>query len=307
MTQHELQEEYERAQLEPIPNNWAFEADSLFDDSPEPEHTAIGKPNHRFDTNLARSHQEEAPSSRLRETGINQKSQHSGFAAWLRSQAPTDQLSLSIEFLMYWMAFGDERYDPDLKRRIFQTPNLSKHDTIKRWVLKEDVHAFADVIEWMQKNTTSKQKEQIVRLLMAMLINGERPTPLQNTLLRFLSDVFYLENPTLEAIFKHDFGLNLPAMPRVDRLAWWRRQPPGSISLWNAQAINAGDEFTRHAAQLGLNSNARIEHIEAAYEKAIARCNPDRFDHLNEREHQLIASRRSRLSQSRDELMEALA
>ena len=292
-----------------ISSHWASEADSLFDDAPTLDPTPMVKPKYKPTLERAQPFEEEvAPTIKLERGSIaEQNSQISGFSNWLYKQTPAEQLSLSIEFLLYWVAFGDERFDPSLKRRIFQTPDPTNQDIIKRWVLKEDVHAFSDVIDWVQQNTSGIQKEQIIRLLMALLINGDVPTPVQNTVLRFLSDVFYLDNPTLETIFEEDFGSSLPAMPRVDRVAWWQRQTPAAVSLWDARSIGDGDELLRHAAQLGLKRGARAEHIEAAYEQAFIRCNPERFDHLGEREHQLIASRRSRLLQAYDELMEALA
>ena len=174
-------------------------------------------------------------------------------------------------------------------------------------MLKEDVHAFADVMDWLQRNTTNIQKVQIVRLLMAMLVNGHEPTPVQNTVFRFLSDMFYFKNPTLDEMFESDFHATLPAMPRVDRMAWWKRQSAGTIASWNARKLNNSDEITRLAAQLGVDGEARSEHVEAAYELAAERCRPERFDHLGENEHQMIQSRLNRLQKARDGLLEALA
>jgi len=299
--------DYDDDDHDPIAESWASEADSLFDDdtptierepsfSAEPV-TAPRAPVTAVDTeNTVVAPTDTSPSLKA-----------SGFSGWLMSQPTDEQQSLAIEFLIYWMAYGDERYEPALKQRIFQDPDPSNHDIVKRWVLKEDVHAFADVIEWVQRHTTAVQKEQIVQLLMALLINGESPTPVQNTLLRFLGDVFFLTNPSLDEIFELDFAQSLPAIPRVDRLAWWDRQSPGAVSLWDARTLNASDEITRYAAQLGVGGDARAEHVEAAYRRAVNRCSPDRFDQLGEREHQLIASRRGRLVEARDELMEALA
>lgn len=233
--------------------------------------------------------------------------QQSGFASWLHSLPTPEQHSLAIEFVLYWIAFGDERYEPSQKQKIFQNQNPSNKDIVKRWVLKEDVHAFADAIDWLQRNTTAVQKLQTVRLLMAMLVNGHEPTPVQNTMFRFLSDAFYLKDPTLEEMFEEDFQATLPAIPRVDRMAWWDRQSAGTITSWNARKLNNSDEITRLAAQLGVDGEARSEHVESAYELAARRCSAERFDHLSENEHNLILSRRSRLQQARDGLLEALA
>ncbi len=304
---------------DPVSANWAAEADSLFDEPPtikiEPpaplqqRQTAprASAETHHEDT--SRVDRADLPMSAPRQSTerVQPRAQQPGFAGWLHTQPSEEQTSLAIEFLIYWLAFGDERYEPKMKVEIFQQADPSNHDIVKRWVFKEDIHAFADVIDWLQSHTTQIQKEQIVRFLMALLVNGRRPTPVQNTVLRFLSDTFYLTDPSLEELFKMDFGVPLPQTPRVDRIAWWDKQDPDSIAHWNVRRINAGDALTRHAAQLGLEADASAEQIETAFHQAINRCNPDHFEHLREREHQLLNGRRTRLKQSRDELMEALA
>lgn len=317
---------------DPISANWAAEADSLFDDPPTIRTAALAqeRPQERSEGRRQERTQERAPQAAAHvETGYedtrrvdpselplrndatpqasSQQNTQPGFAGWLHAQPREAQQSLAIEFLTYWIAFGDERYQPSLKVEIFQKTDPSDLDIVKRWVLKEDVYAFADAIDWLQSHTTQIQKEQIVRFLMVLLVNGDRPTPVQNTLLRFLGDAFYLADPTLEELFELDFGAPLPQTPRVDRMAWWDKQDTSTITQWNARQLNNSDAITRHAAQLGLDHDASAEQIESAFDQALARCNLDHFEHLEEREHQLLEGRQARLTQSRNELMEALA
>jgi len=329
-----------------ISANWEAEVDSLFGDAPttqpeltqqrsqhtkppaEPVERAIdySKVDEYAPTKLvppAHAKDEYAPTKLLKPAHATQAMQqppndvptqpvasgtaNNGFANWLHSLPRNEQQSLAIEFLLYWIAFGDERFEPSLKQNIFQMQNPSNKDIVKRWVLKEDVNAFADVIDWLQRNTTNIQKVQIVRLLMAMLVNGHAPTPVQNTVFRFLSDAFYFKSPTLDEMFEEDFQTTFPSMPRVDRMAWWVRQSAGTVASWNARKLNNSDEITRLAAQLGVDGEARSEHVEAAYELAAHRCRPERFDHLSENEHNMIQARLNRLQQARDGLLEALA
>jgi len=328
-----------------ISANWQAEVDSLFDDTPtiQPEPTQQGSERTEPPTTVepaidyskvdeyaptklvppAHAKDEYAPTKLVSPAQAKQSMQqptadaptrritpshaNGEFAHWLHSLPRDEQQSLAIEFLLYWIAFGDERYEPSLKQQIFLKQDPNNKDIVKRWVLKEDVHAFADVIGWLQRNTTSIQKVQIVHLLMAMLVNGHEPTPVQNTLFRFLSDAFYFKNPTLDEMFEEDFHTTLPPMPRADRMAWWERQSAGTIASWNVRKLNNSDEITRLAAQLGVDGEARSEHVEAAYELASHRCSPERFDHLGENEHNMIQARLNRLQLARDGLLEALA
>lgn len=311
---------------EDIAINWDSQADSLFDDTPtiQPETAPNIGSSPTVASEIDYSQVDEyaptklvspipAPAAAQQATvekatqNLTTNRTYSEFSNWLNGLPREEQTSLAIEFLLYWIAFGDERYEPSLKQQIFQNQNPSNNDIVKRWVLKEDVHAFADTIEWLQGKTTDIQKVQILRLLMAMLINGQEPTPVQNTLFRFLSDAFHLDSSALDEMFEEDFNATLPSMPRVDRMAWWDRQSAGTISLWNARKLNNSDELTRLAAQLGVDGEARSEHVEAAYERAANRCRAERYDHLGNNEHRMIRIRLDRLQQARDGLLEALA
>jgi hypothetical protein len=306
-----------RERDDPIAASWAAEADTLFDDAPtladetialeRPVERPVEKPRKRS----WESQPETAAPSQPTKTAVAASAiatrPANGFAGWLDSQPDELRLTLAIEFLLYWMAYGDDRYEPAMKQKIFQTAEPSCHDIVKRWVLKQDVHAFADAVGWLQTHTTATQKEQIVRFLMAMLINGSTPSPLQNTLLRFLGDVFFLESPSVEEIFLQEFDAELPSVPRVDRIAWWDRQPSGVVTLWDARALKDSDPISQHAAQLGVVGRAGAEHIQVAYDQAMRRCEASRYNQLSEREHRLINSRHARLTQAKDELLEALA
>lgn len=313
-----------REQDDPMAASWAAEADSLFDEAPmlADETLVLERPAERHAepsagagaaasthaTATAAAPAQSQPAKRsVAAASASATRPSSGFAGWLDSQPDALRLTLAIEFLLYWMAYGDDRYEPALKQKIFQTPDPSSHDIVKRWVLKQDVHAFADTVGWLQTHTTAVQKEQIVRFLMAMLVNGTTPSPLQNTLLRFLGDVFFLDAPSVEEMFLHEFATELPPVPRVDRVAWWDRQPSGVATLWDARALKDSDPISQHAAQLGVDGRAGVEHIQAAYRQAMQRCEASRYDQLGEREHRLISSRHARLTQAKDELLEALA
>lgn len=290
---------------DPMAASWAAEADTLFEDAPTlaDETIVLERPVESQPEAMAAAQ----PTKPAVAASASATRPATGFGGWLDSQPDELRLTLGIEFLLYWMAYGDDRYEPAMKQKIFQTPDPSSHDIVKRWVLKQDVHAFADAVGWLQTHTTATQKEQIVRFLMAMLINGSTPSPLQNTLLRFLGDVFFLETPSVEEMFSDEFDAELPPVPRVDRVAWWERQPSGVATLWDARALKDSDPISQHAAQLGVNGRAGAEHIHVAYDQAMRRCEASRYNQLGEREHQLISSRHARLTQAKDELLEALA
>jgi len=299
-TRIQHQQAHHEEELDPLESTWEADANTLFEETPR-EFAGVVATNPEYEQAIFERRAQPRTPSPKRTTDADQ-----GFAQWLQSQPWETQQSLAIEFLIYWMAYSDDRYDPSLKERIFQASDPNTHDIVKRWVLMEDVHAFADAVEWLQHNTTAQQQQQVLILLMSLLVNGNTPSPVQNTMLRFLGDVFHMHNPSVEEQFELDFGLPIPPIPRVDRVAWWQRQLSSVVVLWDARGLSASDSVTQAAAQLGVSADSDIEHIEAAYERAIKRCRSDRFDQLGDRELQLVAGRRTRLVEARDELLKAL-
>lgn len=227
----------------------------------------------------------------------------SGFGKWLAQQPQDQRLQSCVEFLIYWMAYGDERYDPAMKRKLFLARDLNSHDLIKRWVLKRDANAFADVIAWTRLHATAVQLEQIVDLLMALLVTPNSVTPVQTTLLRFLGDVFGMGSEVLEARFERAFGHCLPGVPRVDKLAWWQKQSQQQIDRWEAPFLTKIPEREQLKARLGLADDFSEADVVQAFRRAARRCHPDCFNALDEQERMLAARQFTKFEEARDRLL----
>ena len=218
-------------------------------------------------------------------------------------QPAEERMQSCIEFLVYWVAYGDERYHNDLRKRLFTATELSTHDQIKRWVLKQDVMAFSDVIGWMQREASLKQLDQTLALIMALLITENGITPVQNTLLRFLSDAFNLGIGRVEKRFERAFGHDLPPMPRPDKQAWWASQTDHAAEQWDARAMANKSEREQMIARLGLQANYDEAQVIQAFRRAARRCHPDRFTDLSERERAMAEQQFAKYEQARDLLL----
>ncbi len=227
----------------------------------------------------------------------------SAFGQSLMQQPEENRMESCIEFLIYWVAYGDDRYQPDLKKRLFTGTTLSWHDQIKRWVLKQDVFAFADVVGWLRNNASQKQLDQTIALIMALLVTEHNVTPVQNTLLRFLSDAFNIGKERLEQRFEKAFGHPLPPVPRTDNYAWWTKQSSDAPQLWDARAMALKPETEQMIARLGLAANYDESQIINAFRRAARRCHPDRFSALGERERALAEQQFIKFEQARDRLL----
>jgi len=227
----------------------------------------------------------------------------SAFGNWLMKQPEDDRMEACVEFLIYWVAYGDDRYQPDLKQRLFTGTDLSSHDQIKRWVLKQDVFAFSDVIAWLRNNATQKQLDQCVALLMALLVTEHSITPVQNTMLRFLADAFSIGKNQLEQRFDKAFGHPMPPVPRTDKYAWWAKQKPEFMQRWEARFMATRAENEQMIARLGLTSNYDEAQVINAFRRAARRCHPDRFTELGDRERALAEQQFIKFEQARDKLL----
>lgn len=225
---------------------------------------------------------------------------------WLIQHEPDEQLSLAIEFIIYWMAFADERYEPELKKRIFTMDSPDDHDLIKRWVLKQDTRAFAEVVTWLQDSTTMKQGEQIITLLLALLVSENALTPSQNTLLRFLSDALGLGHERLGSIYRRAYGQPLPPLPRLDKPIWWDTQSTDQMKRWDARSVARQSLEIQFRVKLGLALSGHIdpEEMDEHFIRAVARCRPQRFDQLTHREQQLAKRQMAKFEMARDSLAE---
>jgi len=213
------------------------------------------------------------------------------------------QMRFCIDFLVYWMAYGDDRYDPTLKKRIFEARQLSDNDLIKRWVLQNDIHAFAEAVAWMRKNASQAQLEETIALLMALLITENNVTPVQNTLLRFLADAFNMGEDRIQHLFEAAFGHELPPMPRPDRAPWWYKLDNNAVDRWDSRKTAELPEKEKLLIRLGLTEAHNESDIIQAFRRAAKRCHPDRFSHLSERERAMAEHRFAKFEEARDKLL----
>jgi hypothetical protein len=239
------------------------------------------------------------------ETEDNEKAKQlpSNFQVWLYQKPKDSQMRFCIDFLVYWMAYGDDRYDPTLKKRIFEARQLSDNDLIKRWVLQNDIHAFAEAVAWMRKNASQAQLEETIALLMALLITENSVTPVQNTLLRFLADAFNMGEDRIQQLFEAAFGHELPPMPRPDRAPWWYKLDNNAVDRWDSRKTAELPENEKLLIRLGLTEAHNESDIIQAFRRAAKRCHPDRFPHLSERERAMAEHRFAKFEEARDKLL----
>jgi len=227
----------------------------------------------------------------------------SAFGSWLMHQPEQDRMGFCIEFLIYWVAYSDDRYQPDLRKRLFTATDLSPHDQIKRWVLKQDVFAFSDVVNWLRRNGSPQQLDQCVALIMALLVTENNITPVQNTLIRFFADAFNIGIDRVERRFENAFGHALPPIPRPDKALWWDKQQESSLTAWDARAMANNSEHEQLLARLGLQANYEDAQIIQAFRRAARRCHPDRFTELGDRERSMAEQQFIKFEQARDKLL----
>ena len=227
------------------------------------------------------------------------------FAAWLGTLPVDLQQENAIGLLVYWIAYADDRYDPALKKRIFQLHDPDDKDLIKRWAFKKDAIAFSDAIQYLQSHTYTLQREQIICLLMALLVDERALTPIQNILLRFIADSFGIVKASLSRMYHQAYGGVMPAIPRPDKIVWWEKVDTEQKLRWDARAQLSQSDQIRYRVLLGqpLYEKLDLESLAASYQRAIMRCELKQASELGDWERSLLDLKRARYEVARKSLM----
>ena len=274
----------------------AFDDGDLFDDDLEPRTAAP----------VADGPDEASDGERVDEDARADFTPRSAFGRRLLGDRTALERGHAIEFLIYWMAYGDERYEPQARTALLAGgDDGDPHALIKRHVLEEDTDAFADVVRWLQSRCGEIERTQIVDLLMALLVGERAMTPAQNTLLHFLADALGLGAQTLSRRHEEAFGRPMPPLARVDLAAWWERVEPESTLRWDARSVAALDELAQDRVRLGLPPDGELDEtaIVETFRHAARRCQPHRFDALGERERALVERQFVKYEAARDRLL----
>lgn len=242
------------------------------------------------------------------ELAIFETSQH-GFENWMSSASPSRRREMCSEFLILTMAYTDNRFDPELKKRIFKTKERDANTLIKRWAFKHDSQALAYAIRVFQIDTDKEQRTQFIDLLMALLVTENALTPIQNNFLRFLADAFGIRREQLERQYLRAFDAQMPSVPRPDKLIWWESIQEETLFRWDAQSVALQPTKIRYLVLLGLPLHGKLnqELMLASYRRAVRRCQRERVNQLGEFEQELLNTRRKQFEMARDALMEITA
>ncbi|MFK7997509.1 MAG: hypothetical protein AB8B87_25515 [Granulosicoccus sp.] len=230
------------------------------------------------------------------------------FGDWLIGFEAGDQQEYAIEFLVYWMAYADNRFDPALKQQVFETKNPDTRTLIKRWAFMKDANAFADAIGFLQTYTTETQRQQIIDLLMALLVTEHALTPVQNNLLRFISDAFGIGNAKLNQQFTRAYGSPLPPIPRPDKTIWWAQMTTEQKLRWDARAVARQPDEIRFRIALGQPLRGELDRIavDKSFSLAMRRCHHERVNKLGEREKTLLETQRRKFEATFNALLEPM-
>jgi len=227
---------------------------------------------------------------------------------WLENFEASQQQEYAIEYLIYWVAYADNRFDPALKQRVLRMKNPDAQNLIKRWVFNKDANAFADAISFLQSQTNARQRQQILDLLMALLVTEMALTPAQNNLLRFLSDAFGIGNAGLNEQYNRAYGQLMPPIPRPDKIMWWEQLSAEQKLRWDARSIARQPDNIRYRIALGqpLQGEVVVSNVEKSFKLAIDRCDPKRVNLLGNREACLITTQGKKFVIARDSLLEPI-
>ena len=225
----------------------------------------------------------------LIETGVLVDQDRNALGSWLSQFPGAQQKEYIIEYLLYWISYGDGHFDPAMKAELLEAEELSNHDQIKRWVLSQHGESFTDALKFCQTTFDSTEIEQILNLIFAVLVKHQA-TPTQNVFLRFFADINGIGATSLGLRYERAFGTQLPPMPRPDNMKWWNKLTDGQPQ---SRSPGHNSDRDQNLEVLGLVDPVADKAIISAFEQISDRFDPELFDQLGEKERALIDRHRN--------------
>lgn len=230
-----------------------------------------------------------APEQRSQKPAANpttRRNERSRLTLLTAGLSTAERVRHSIELLLYWMSFADDRYDPEMRQRLLGSENLSPHDSIKKIVLLNDHESLADAMKTLKQHSSDAELEQIIKLVLTVLVKAEI-TPSQNLILRFFADYIEIGSDGLDNIYQTLFDRPLPGAPRPDDTRWWRSQYQNTDA--EIQAVRKPESEKEVMLQrLGLQEPATQLEIQQQMLRIRSRCDSAHYSLLGHKEQQLI-------------------
>jgi len=221
------------------------------------------------------------------------------FAKWMNEQSSDDQKKYCIEFLLYWVSYGEGKYDPELKEAILESSELNDHDLIKKHIFLKDKQALVDTLRTTRKLFSAAELDQIINMMFAVLVE-HAVSPTQNIFFRFFADFAGIGADGLSRKYEKTFGAPLPPIPRPDDVRWWAKRR----ELEDMKPRMARSEREIMLTRMGLNEPVKREELDLAWTRIADRFDPERFDLLGDKERKLIERHLAGYSHARESLME---
>lgn len=224
------------------------------------------------------------------------------FDRWLANHSEEEQKKFCIEFLLYWVTYGENKYDPELKTAILESTELNDHDVIKKHIFQKDTDALISTLKYTREKFNARELSQILNLMFAVLVE-QTVSPTQNIFFRFFADFAGIGADGLSNKYQQSFGVPLPPVPRPDDVRWWAKRK----ELEEMKPRIAGSERDIMLTRLGLREPLNTEAIHLAFQQIESRFAKENFDQLGEKERNLAQRHLLNYVHAKDFLLEEIS
>lgn len=224
------------------------------------------------------------------------------FGQWLATHNDAEQKKFCIEFLLYWVTYGEGKYDPELKAAILEATELNDHDVIKKHIFLKDIDALISTLRTTREKFNASELSQILNLMFAVLVE-HTVSPTQNIFFRFFADFAGIGADGLSKKYQQSFGAPLPPVPRPDDARWWAKRK----ELEEMKPQVARTERDVMMTRLGLKEPVDSNDVQLAYQHIQNRFAEDNFDLLGDKEQKLVRRHLINYAHARDYLLEDLS
>lgn len=196
----------------------------------------------------------------------------------------------ALLLVLCWLAKSDGEVDPRELNRIHEIAKATNHSgemqALFGLVDKGDVDALQLSFEILKDHASSDRAELLIEIALGLaLADGYFPSS-ENHIIRLFADTLNISPLRLDEIFLHLTQRNFPDPADPSSTRFWEDYASRQSSNKSSRSTHdeSGSVSQRHRALsvLGLNENASIQDVKAAFRRLSLIHHPDRFSSLGQ-------------------------
>ncbi|MGQ9427485.1 DnaJ domain-containing protein [Gilvimarinus sp. F26214L] len=196
------------------------------------------------------------------------------------------RVNVCAAFALLWVASADGGAEEKTRAYLDSCGQsipggFEQSDLLLAILAEADSPTFLEVCRLLQKDLDNEEKHALLEMAVATATADHKPGTCANHILRFVADLFGIEQQRLQALHREYCGSGLPEPGDPGSVLWWemREGRPGREHGTDPPSVNRLSRAEAYAI-LGVDREAPKTEIKRAYRRLVQNYHPDRFEAL---------------------------